>query len=218
MPITSWSCILLSGIALLGCGRPQGLQVGGVTISADSIQSAVDDLRITFSTTGEASARWLLLDGGMGPAAILHHRLKAESDAVLQEAQKAADRIRAGATFSEVALSLGQNTQLRMLQPAPFAIGAIVAAKVASLEEGEWAGPLASLDGWELFRLEQRGGSTRSRAGVALHRIRFPVGEAKDRELAEELWNSLPLSGSPEWLATLPTEFRRGRIAPKSSP
>ena len=104
------------------------------------------------------------------------------------------------------------------MQPAPFALGALVAAKVASFEEGDWAGPLASLNGWELVRLDQRGGITRSRAGVALQRIRFPVGKAKDRELAEELWNTLPLSGSANWLATLPSEFRRGRLAAESSP
>lgn len=218
MSIPSRSCILLLGITLLGCGRPQGLTVGEVIISAESIQSAVDDLRITFSSTGEASARWLLLDGGMGPAAILHHRLKAESDAVYQQAQKAAARIRTGTTFGEVAQSLGQNPKVRMVQPAPFALGALVAAKVASFEEGDWGGPFASLDGWELVRLDQRGGSTRSRAGVALQRIRFPVGEAKDRELAEELWNTLPLSGSADWLAVLPSEFRRSRLAAESSP
>ena len=218
MSIPSRLCILLIGITLLGCGRPQGLKVGEVLITAKSIQSAVDDLRITFSTTGEASARWLLLDGGMGPAAILHHRMKAESSAVRKKAAQAAERIRAGESFGEVALSLGQNPEVRMMQPAPFALGALVAAKVASFEEGDWAGPLASLDGWELVRLDQRGGTTRSRAGVALQRIRFSVGEAKDRELAKELWNTLPLSGSADWLATLPSEFRRGRLAAESSP
>lgn len=199
-------------LMLISCGHTQNMELGDVIISSKIVEEAVGELRTAFPSTGNASARWLLLDGGLGPATILHHRLRAESDAAYSKAQQAASRIQAGQSFATVAANLGQNPAPRMLQPAPFAIGALIAAKVATLEDNEWAGPIASVYGWEIVWLENRGGTIRSRSGVFLRRIRFPVGSQEDRALAEKLWRTLPLSAPPEWLATFPPEFRKGRL------
>jgi hypothetical protein len=160
---------------------------------------------------------------GLGAAAILHHRLAEQSATALAAAEAVASRLRAGASFVEEldrqAAEDGVEPEKDPLPkpPTPNAIGSAVCAAVASMENGDWAGPIQTSYGWELIYLAERVEGVRNRAPVSIYRIQFPVGSPTDRQQALADWSTLPLSGNTELLDCLSIEFRRNRTAPQTS-
>ncbi len=215
--------VLLAGAACCPC--TPGLRVGEVWIDGRDLDRQARSLAHSFPTYGLDTLRWNLLDHGLGAAVILHARHPEASRRAWLQAAAVAVRLRAGEDFSALKAEVegaAATTPEAMAQelpkpPHPAGLGAAVAAAVARLEEGEWAGPLRTADGWELVLLERRFGPLRSRANVLLQRIRFPVGTPEDREQAARDWSILPLTGAPEYLDAVPAEVlrqRRGAGAP----
>lgn len=210
---------LALALALAGCPGPGGLRVGDASIPGSELDAAAAELRVAFGSFGTDTLRWALLDEGkMGPAALLHHRLAAASAAALAEAERCADRLRRGEEFDRLleereTVPGGAQRATGAVAPSPFWLGGSVAAKVATLEPGQWAGPVQTLQGWEIVRLRDRADPVRSRAHVQVDRLVFPVGTAEDQERAKAEWTTLPLSGDRQYLDALLCEFRRGRVA-----
>ena len=176
----------------------------------------------SFPQWGHNSLAWHILDGGFGPACLLHQDLEAESAAALKEAERWAGRLREGASFADLArervLDPDQGIIEGPFAPSPFELrSGRIAAAVGSLLPGQWTGPVKTIRGWELVWLQERGEGPRNRAGVSLIRLEFPVGSREDRERARKAWNTLPLGGSPERIRDLPFRFRLGRVAPAES-
>ena len=211
--------LLLAGPALLlpSCSRPAPLQIGDVEIPFEQVEDAYLSMSEAFVVEGHDTIRRSLLMNGLGARALLHARLPKESAAAQSEAQKYVERLRAGSTFREEMELWAQERALSSepdlpKQPNPSALGAAVAAAVATLEPGEWAGPLRTSFGWELVSLVERFEGPRNRAQVSLYRIQFPVGTTSDRQQAEADWSTLPLSGNTELIDCLSLEFRHNRV------
>ncbi|MDP6849813.1 MAG: peptidylprolyl isomerase [Planctomycetota bacterium] len=197
--------------------RPVGIQVGETLIPEAALERASQEMAQTFNQFGKSTLIWEMLREGWGAAWILHSKLPRESALARLEALQMAQRLRAGSTFEELARDLAQmepdeDPAEYARAPNPHNIGGRAAAAVAALEEGEWAGPLRTLDGWELVYLRRRFEGHRTRAGVQLIRMVYPVGSAVAQEQAKDMWNTLPLSGPPQLMKALPASFRHGRV------
>ena len=201
-----------------GCSRAtEGLWIGDAFLSGTELDRAVEELRHSFGQFGQDTLRWRLLDEGMGPAAILHSRFPEESRSARRQAERYAARLRDGENFDslvqeQLALTPREPVPERPRPPHPHGLGARVAAAAATLEPGEWTGPVRTLDGWELLFLVKRFDEVRSRSSVVVRQLVVPVGDDAARREAKEAWATLPLSGSETYLRALPVEFRRGRI------
>lgn len=171
------------------------------------------ELHFTYSAWGPCSLAWHLLDGGMAPAALLHHRFAEESQAARAQADAAVARLNEGESFYAILQEVGEDEPPVMNQPSPFGLGAATAASIALLEPGAWAGPLRTLDGWEIVLLEDRADDVRSRSGVLVRRVVFPVADDAARNQARQDWATLPLAGDLALLRSLPRHFVRGRVA-----
>ncbi|TAH34541.1 MAG: peptidyl-prolyl cis-trans isomerase [Planctomycetota bacterium] len=216
------ACLLLLPWSA-GCAERRGLCIGDTRIRAAELDLAVADLRHGFGAYGDGTLRWYLLDHGMGPAAILHHYLAEESAAALRAAGEAVRRLRAGASFDTLLEERGRVDGGREVPETPtfprtFELGGPVAAAVAPLEPGQWAGPVKTVRGWEIVRLRFRADPVRSRAGVIVDRLIYPVGGPADQERARADWSTLPLAGDARYLEDLPSDFRRGRVAEGARP
>ncbi len=209
--------LLFLPLTALNCGGAAEvrsyLQVGGAVIEGAELEAAVDGLRGAFASSGRQTLAWALLDQGFGASALLHHRLTAESHAARTQADTYAARLDAGEGFYALLQEIGESDPVMLRSPTPFGLGASAAAAVGGMEAGEWRGPLASLKGWEIILLEKRLEGLRSRSGVIVRRLVFPVGTDADRDQARADWARLPLEGSADMLDTLPAVFRHGRVA-----
>jgi len=211
--------------ALSGCGgfSPSGLRVGGVLIPRSELELVTRELRHSFPQFGEATLHWSILDGGWGPAWLLHEEHPEASAAALAEARRYQERLEQGEDFLDLVrerkhLAPGVSPLDLVRAPNPETLGGRVAAKVATLKPGEWAGPLRTARGWELIFLSSRQeGLPASRAGVQLARLVFPVGSKVDHAQAFQDWVRLPLSGDPDLIRDLPSEFRRDRVRTPNS-
>ncbi|KAA3612791.1 MAG: peptidyl-prolyl cis-trans isomerase [Planctomycetota bacterium] len=215
------SAVLLGlGLVFAPACQPQdsvGLYVGEVLIPAAEIDGAVQDLRRAFRAFGQDTLRWSLLSQGLGPGTLLHQDLPEESQAAKEEAHLWAARVAAGEDFLDLIDELdtwtGRTSKPPFpLPPTPFALGARVAAKVATMEAGDWAGPLKTRDGWEIIRLQERFDQNRSRSSVVVLRLVFHVGDSVDHAKVAEDWARLPLSGDQDYLDALPPLFRANRV------
>jgi len=169
----------------------------------------------SFTAFGHDTLAWHLLDGGLGASALLHHNHAKESAKAKADADAAAKRILKGESFYAVYQDLGGNPNPASIsQPTPFGLGARVAALIATRVKGEWFGPVATIDGWKIVFLEERNEALRSRAGVRIRSILFPIATDDDRRKAREDWAKLELRANPAVLRTLPASFRKGRTAP----
>jgi len=196
------------------------LEVGEVQIPLADLENARQEMAVGFPQFGKSTITWAILDGGYGPAWILHSRNSQLSAAALEQALKWKARLEQGEDFLDLA-----REQQQLLKhedpmdypgpPRPDHLGGRVCALVASMKEGEWAGPVRTLDGWELVFLDRRfddeSPDLRTRAGVQVCRIRCEVGDQWARDLALRDWELLPLDGTSETLALLPASFRNGR-------
>lgn len=189
------------------------LQIGDSQIPGAELRTALHALHLSYDAWGACSLAWHLLDGGMAPASLLHDRFPEESAAALADAEAAVQRIRDGESFYSLLQEFGEPVTPVMKQPSPFGLGAAAAASVATLEPGAWDGPLRSLDGWEIVLLEERAEGFRSRGGVLIRRIVFPVADDAARNQARQDWATLPLAGDLALLRSLPRNFVRGRVA-----
>lgn len=171
------------------------------------------ELHFTYSAWGPCSLAWHLLDGGMAPAALLHHRFAEESKDARAQADAAVARLNEGESFYAILQEIGEGEPPVMHQPSPFGLGATTAASIAPLEPGSWAGPLRTLDGWEIVLLEDRADDVRSRSGVLVRRVVFTVADDAARNQARQDWATLPLAGDLALLRSLPRSFIRGRVA-----
>lgn len=212
--------LLLTCLPLLtACGQERdGLAVGDAWIPGEAIDTAVSEMKGSFPQWGADSLAWHILDGGFGPAHLLHAALPSESAAARQEAEIWAGRLRNGEEFEVLARErtvLGEEDPADpMRAPSPFEIGSgRVAAAAGGLEPGQWTGPILTVRGWEIVYLRARGEGHRNRASVQLVRLEFPVGDEAARQRAEQEWNTLPLGGTPRRLRALPSSFRHGRVA-----
>jgi parvulin-like peptidyl-prolyl isomerase len=104
-----------------------------------------------------------------------------------------------------------------MRQASPAALGASTSAAVAGLEPGAWVGPIQTIHGWEIVLLEARAEGPRSRSGVVVRTIIFPVASESEQTQARADWATLPLAGDPALLRSLPRSFVRGRVAADES-
>ncbi|MCH2111327.1 MAG: hypothetical protein MK213_00595 [Planctomycetes bacterium] len=197
-----------------------GLQVGSILIPSKALDVAVAEMAQGFPSFGTATLRWHLLEGGYGPAWLLHGRHSKESVQALQESLRWRERLLAGESFHDLAIEqkdylTDQDPADSPQAPRPFELGGRVAAVVGSMEPQEWRGPLRTLKGWELIFLRNRFNEDRpgdrSRAGVEIIRMTFPVGSTLDQDVAKADWVTLALSGDPQILLGLPTAFRAGR-------
>ncbi len=214
--------LLTIGLGLVSpsCSRPEPLIIGTTELPFEVVEDAYLNMTKSFSIEGRDTIRRSLLMNGMGTAAILHQRFPEQSAAALASAEEYVRRLESGAEFAEEMARWAAETSAPAevdlpKQPSPSAIGATVAATVAALEDGEWAGPLKTSYGWELVGLAERMEGVRNRAPVSLYRIQFPVGSAADRQQAEADWSALPLTGNAELIECLSLEFRHDRIAPQ---
>lgn len=189
------------------------LSIGEVQISGAELRAAMHELHFTYSAWGPCSLAWHLLDGGMAPAALLHDRYPEQSQAAREQAAAAVARLNEGESFYAILQEVGEEAPAVMNQPSPFGIGAAAAASVSMLEPGAWAGPLQTLDGWEIVLLEERAEGVRSRSGVLVRRVIFPVADDAARNQARQDWATLPLAGDLALLRSLPRNFVRGRVA-----
>ncbi len=224
------SRLLRGGLGLLlalapACRPETALAVGHAPVLRRELDQALEELRTAYASFGEDTLRWHLLQYGMGPAAVLHHRWRAESDRARAEARRWAARLRAGEPFDQVyaawealqeedplALPVPAETVSLVRAPSPAHLGGRVAAAVAALEDGEWAGPLRTRRGWEIVYLERRADPVRSRASVRIRNLVFRVGPPGAEAVAEQEWNHAWLSGDPDLLAALPRQWTRGRL------
>ena len=207
-------------------GRPQSsaqgsssysgtLWIGEAEIDVAELEILVESFSHSFDAFGHDTLAWHLLDGGLGASAILHHNFAQESADAKTKADAAANRISEGETFFAVYQDLGGDPNPASIsQPTPFGLGARVAALMATRVKGEWLGPVATMDGWEIVFLEERNEAIRSRAGIRVRSILFPIATDDDRRKAREDWAKLPLRATPAVLRALPASFRRGRTTP----
>jgi len=215
-----YPALLASGLAGLttSCGERPGLLLGEAEIPYRLIDEAEQSLRHSFQADGRATLIWHLLDGGLAEEALIHQRCAAASGLARGEAEKWAQRLRAGADFTTLQaewaaghLDIAGHAVLQ--KPGPFYLGASVSARVAAMEAGEWAGPLRTQAGWEIVWLRERLPAPRQIASVAVERIVFPVGTPEQHAAARADWAKLPLAGNTELLDALPLEFKHGRIS-----
>ncbi|MHC4822861.1 MAG: peptidyl-prolyl cis-trans isomerase [Planctomycetota bacterium] len=210
--------LLLGCLCLLSaCSRPESLFIGAYELPYATVADAEESLRESFQHSGSGTLRAHLLQFGLGQAAILHQANPEESAKSRALAMQWVDRLQAGETFhtllEEEAQRLGSPVEIDPPElPNPSGLGASVAAAVAGLEQGQWAGPLQTIYGWEVVLLDRRVAGTRDRAQVSLFRLQAPVGDASLRNQAKEDWETLPLSGNPELIQDLPLSFRRDRV------
>lgn len=198
------------------CSGPEDLTIGPASLPYAAVEEAVEELAQAFPQFAPATLQGHLLEHGMGLATVLHHALPEESAAARAEAQAWADAVAAGEPFldafarwNEGRVPPARNDGLA--QPNPATLGARVAAAVATMEPGDWRGPLRTAQGWELVHLAARSPGVRHRANVDLYRIVVLVGDEAARDQASRDWATLPLSGNRELILALPLEFRRGR-------
>ncbi len=212
------SLLLAASAALLspGCGdRPAGrpaLTLGGIPLPARELDEAVEDLRRTFSGYGTDTLRWDLLREGMLAATLLHARHAEESRAARETAQHQADLLRQGKPFPKDPPPPASGFRLEKawapMPPTPSALGARAAAVVSTMEPGEWRGPVKTLRGWEILYLEDRFEGERSRSGVVLQRLVFPVGPPEAARKAALEWKTLPLEVDPAYRGAIPLALR----------
>lgn len=221
-----WALFLFLAPTALSCvrGQPDGITVGSTWIPGSEIDEAVAQMRRGFPERGRGTLAWQILDGGYGPACLLHDALPEASAAARAEAERWAARLRDGTDPAALAAELlrlptGQDPTGMPRAPNPFELeSGRAAAAVAALEPGEWCGPLKTVKGWEILYLADRQDGPRNRAGVSLIRLTSAVGGPADRDRAVEAWSTLPLRGSRERLLDLPYFFRRGRTPDLGSP
>jgi hypothetical protein len=188
-------------------------RIGEAVISVADLEIAISQFRQAFNGFGHHTLSWFLLDGGIGPAALLHHRFAEQSAEVRLEAELIAQRLAQGEDFFSVYQEQGGDPAAPInQQPTPFSLGGRVAAQMATMEPGDWAGPLKTINGWEIVYLEERLDSLRSVAGVRVRTLLLEIGDASDRTQARDDWAKLPLSGNPMVIRSLPAAFRRGRV------
>ncbi|MBC8329411.1 MAG: peptidylprolyl isomerase [Planctomycetes bacterium] len=215
--------LLTCPLLLTACGHESdGIALGDTWIPGEAIDTAVREMKGSFPQWGENSLAWHVLDGGFGPAWLLHAELAAESSAALEEADRWARRLQGGESFADLARERTLDPEAGVIEgpfaPSPFEIrSGRVAAAVGSLEPGQWTGPVKTIRGWELIWLQERGDAPRNRASVTLIRLEFPVGAPEARERARVAWNTLPIGGSPDRIRDLPFRFRHGRVAAAES-
>jgi hypothetical protein len=197
---------------LTACNRPQGLRVGQAFIPAKTLALAVQELRTTFPAQGEATCRWILLQEGMGPAAILHEQHPLQSAEAKKKAGALKGQLQQGTSMEDLCILHGQNSEPLQKQPTPFGLGARISAAVADMEPGEWRGPFLTLAGWEFVELIGRNPGLRSRSGVIVRTLVVAVGSYEDQKDARALWKTLPLSGNADILRTVPPDFSHGRL------
>mgnify|MGYP002863452429 FL=1 len=212
--------LLLSIFFLSACGRPTGILVGDVLLPGKELDEAVTELEEGFPSTGRETLRWQLLRFGMGSAALLHHRFHEKSLEQLKSAQACANRLKDGASFDTEEIRWRKEAHMTPPHqspqpPSPFGLGARASAATATLDEGEWAGPLKTSRGWEIILLNKRFDSVKSRSHVILRRLIYPVGTKEDWSAVQDDWNRLPLAGDEEYLKAIPSEILRLR-RPKS--
>ncbi|MAW62305.1 MAG: hypothetical protein CMJ94_15930 [Planctomycetes bacterium] len=191
---------------------PLHFEVGGHALPDGLLRRSLLQLRETYAAWGAGSLAWHLLDGGLAPSLLLHARFPERSEAAQAEAEAAAERIRQGENFFALLQEQGTEPPPIMKSPTPFALGARVSAEVAVLEPGAWFGPVPTLKGWEIVYVEARGEGVRSRAGVMLRRLVYPVGDEADQNAARQEWATLPLAGDSALMRVLPRSFVRGRV------
>ena len=194
------------------------LQIGESSVAGAELRAAMNQLHNTYTAWGPCSLAWHLLDGGMAPAALLHDRFATESETARSQAEAAVGRLREGESFYAILQEVGEAEPAVMNQPSPFGLGAETAASVAMLEPGGWAGPLRTLDGWEVVLLEERAEGVRSRSGVLVRRLIYAVADDAARNQARQDWATLPLAGDLALLRSLPRNFVRGRVAAAPQP
>jgi len=205
------------GLFCPSCSRPEPLRVGTTEIPFQLLEDAYLSMTHSFLVEGHDTICRSLLMNGLGSAAILHQRMPHESADARALAQVVADRLAAGSPFEDERKKWAEEQSITIrpalpVQPNPSALGAAICAAVASLEPGEWAGPVRTNYGWELVLLAERQDGPRNRAQVSLYLIQFPVGSTADRRQAEADWSTLPLSGNQELMDCLSLEFRHNRL------
>lgn len=212
-------------LAALGgsCAGREGIFVGEVEIPYRQIVALEERLRASFPAEGPATLRWHLLDGGLGAEALLHARLPAASAEARAAAARDAARLRNGEEFDALFAATRATAPERVIEgqldkPGPAFLGASVAAHVATMEPGDWLGPLRTELGWELIRLVQREPNQRSLAQVRVDRLVWWLGSAEERRRAAADWARLPLSGDAELLDAVPLEVRHARVAAGRQP
>ena len=210
-------CLFIGISWSLSSCQPTGLHVGETIIPKVALERAASEMGQTYSQFGQSTLFWEMLREGWGPAWILHSQLPEESALARQQSLETALLLHRGANFEALArksagLGLNEDPADYPRAPNPHNLGGRAAAAVAALEEGEWAGPLRTLKGWELVYLRRRFEGHRTRAGVQVVRLIHPVGSAVSQEKAKEMWTTLPLGGSQALLDSLPASFRHGRI------
>lgn len=189
------------------------LRVGDAVIDLEELEDLVRKFGQTFDAFGHDTLAWHLLQGGMGPAALMHQRLAEESATAKSAAEQVAARISSSQDFyAEYQNHGGDPAAQNLRQPTPFALGARVCAHFSVMEPGDWVGPLMTTQGWEIVILEDRADSLRMLAGVSTRSILFEVGTDDHRREAREAWAKLPLQAPASFLRTLPAHFRRGRV------
>jgi hypothetical protein len=196
---------------------PCELQVGSARIEGDSVRSTLLQLRQAYEVWGPGTLAWHLLDGGFAAAALLHDRFPEQSAQAKALADTAAQRIRDGESFYSILQEVGGDPSPVMRQASPAALGGATSAAVAGMEPGAWAGPLRTIDGWELVLLETRAEGPRSRSGVVVRSIAYPIASESEQTQARADWATLPLAGDPALLRSLPRSFVRGRVATDES-
>lgn len=213
---------VLFSLFAFSCSRPEPLQAGPVAIPFEQVETAYESMRKSFEVEGKDTIRRHLLMEGLGQGAFLHHNLAEQSAKAKAAADAVAKRLKGGAAFYD---ELGQWAVERgitpepdaTVQPSPSALGAAVAAAVASMEAGDWTGPLKTRFGWEIISLFERVDGPRNRAQVTVYRMQFQVGTPADRQQALADWSTLPLSGNQELIDCLSLDFRTNRVAGSES-
>jgi len=193
------------------------LQIGTTRIDGESMRSALLDLHQAYDVWGPSTLAWHLLDGGFAATALLHDRFAEQSSQAKAKAEAAAQRLRDGESFYAILQEVGGDPAPVMRQASPAALGGAASAAVAGLESGDWAGPLRTIDGWEIVLLETRAEGPRSRSGVVVRSIAYPIASESEQTQARADWATLPLAGDPALLRSLPRSFVRGRVAADES-
>jgi parvulin-like peptidyl-prolyl cis-trans isomerase-like protein len=196
---------------------PPELQIGDSRIDGESLRAALLDLHQAYDVWGPSTLAWHLLDGGLAATALLHDRFAEQSATARAEAEAAAQRLRDGEGFYAILQEAGGDPAPVMRQASPAALGASTSAAVAGLEPGAWAGPLRTIDGWEIVLLEARAEGPRSRSGVVVRSITYPIASESEQTQARADWATLPLAGDPALLRSLPRSLVRGRVAADES-
>ena len=199
-----------------GSSSPE-LQIGDSRIDGDSMRDALLGLHQAYDVWGPSTLAWHLLDGGFAATALLHDRFAEQSATAQAAAEAAAQRLTDGEGYYAILQEQGGDPAPVMRQASPAALGAATSAAVAGLEPGAWAGPLRTIDGWEIVLLEARAEGPRSRSGVVVRSITFPIASESEQTQARADWATLPLAGDPALLRSLPRSFVRGRVAADES-